>query len=95
MGLFTRAWSSVVSVGLLAGIVVAEPMSYQGSLEDNGGPANGEYDLEFRLYDSGANPVTGPVELDDVEVVDGLFSVEIDFPDGVFDAFAVAAQCAG
>ncbi|MCA9275763.1 MAG: hypothetical protein KDA29_07040 [Phycisphaerales bacterium] len=37
---------------VLATIAHAEPFTYQGSLNDNGAPANGEYDLIFRLYDA-------------------------------------------
>lgn len=87
MSLLIRVLSSVVAMGLFVCVAGAEPMSYQGSLQDNGQPANGLYDLEFRLYDSSATPVTAPVEMHDVEVIDGLFYVEINFPDGVFEAF--------
>lgn len=52
--------------------------SYQGSLEDGGNPANGHYDFEFRLLNSGLLPL-GVNLLDDVEVAQGVFTVQLDF----------------
>ncbi len=56
--------------------------TYQGHLKDGGSPANGAYDFEFFLYDSeevAAASIAGPVVVEDVQVTDGLFAVEIDF----------------
>ena len=68
-----------------AGIVLAEPITYQGTLEDTGKPANGMYDMRFTIADA---PVLGFalewIDIDDVEVVDGLFEVELDFNDTLF-----------
>jgi hypothetical protein len=61
--------------------------TYQGRLSDGGQPANGQYDLQFRL-------TTGPIEANYVglqvnqayvPVTNGLFTVVLDFGDGVFD----------
>lgn len=57
--------------------------TYQGRLLDGGAGANGSYDLLFRLYD-GADPATAAqistdLELEDVDVSGGLFTVEVDF----------------
>jgi len=55
--------------------------TYQGRLNDNGQPANGTYDLRFKLYDStnqSAN-VIGPVEFPGMRVTNGLFTVNLDF----------------
>lgn len=60
---------------------VGTAFTYQGRLTDNGNPANGEYDFVFELYDAeveGAK-VGQTVSLDDVDVVDGYFSVQLDF----------------
>ena len=45
---------------LCASAVLAQTtaFSYQGKLTDTGNPANGNYDLEFRLFDT-ATPGTG------------------------------------
>ena len=59
---------------------------YQGCLNDTGGPANGNYDLQFTLYDAATNgnspgtTVTNPA----TGVTNGLFTVTLDFGTGVF-----------
>jgi hypothetical protein len=55
--------------------------TYQGRLADAGNPANGLYDFRFVLFDSpaGGAPIGPVVTRDDVVVVDGLFTVGIDF----------------
>ena len=70
----------------------AQPVStgwtYQGQLKDAGAPADGDYDMIFVLYDaaSGGSRVGPPLRFDGgagnpppVAVVDGLFTVELDF----------------
>lgn len=54
-------------------------LSYQGSLEDAGQPANGTYDLQFTLQDTAGGTIGSPVLRDDVAVVNGVFTVELDF----------------
>ena len=55
--------------------------TYQGRLTDDGAPANGTYDLEFKLFiDTGGAGQTGPtLPVADVQVVEGLFTVQLDF----------------
>jgi hypothetical protein len=55
--------------------------TYQGFLRENGQPANGQYDLRFALYDSanGGSQIGDLVFVEDVNVADGLFTVEVDF----------------
>lgn len=56
--------------------------TYQGRLSENGQPANGVYDLEFKLY-GGPNQlyfvIGSPVVMEDVQVTNGLFTVKLDF----------------
>jgi hypothetical protein len=54
--------------------------TYQGFLKDNNNPANARYNLRFTLYDAetGGNQIGNPV-VKDVEITNGLFTVEIDF----------------
>jgi hypothetical protein len=76
-----------IGLVLAAGLAQAEPFVFQGTLNDNGAPANGMYDFQFVLYDalSEGNQV-GPFNtLDDVEVIDGAFTVELDFGNDAFD----------
>jgi len=55
--------------------------TYQGFLKDNNNPANGTYDLKFTLYDAatGGNQIGNSVVFDDLEITNGLFTVEVDF----------------
>lgn len=80
-----------VAAGAVAGDARAnEPastaFSYQGQLTQNGMPADGAYEFEFRLYDAqaGGNTVAsipGPYAAD---VTNGLFTVRLDFGPAAF-----------
>jgi hypothetical protein len=65
---------------------LSDVFTYQGQLIDGGSPANGNYDLRFRLYSEiGGGGQVGPnVEKDSVPVQSGLFTVTIDFGNGIF-----------
>ena len=67
-------------------VPVGTQFSYQGRLEDNQVPATGLYDFEFRLFDalSGGTQIGLPLQLNDIPVEDGTFSVELDFGAGAF-----------
>src|SRR6266536_5380418 len=59
--------------------------TYQGKLNDGGNPANGNYDLQFKLYDA----LTGGTQIGvrtrpDVPVTGGVFTVQLDFAVGAF-----------
>ena len=59
--------------------------SYQGRLTENGQPANGIFDFQFRLLDaeSGGNPVGTTQYKEDVAVSKGLFTIpQLDFGNG-------------
>jgi len=60
---------------------------YNGILIQNGVTIYGTYDFEFVLYDSpnDVNLAAMPVFIEDVNVIDGHYSVEMDFGSGVFD----------
>ena len=76
----------VSSIAIGGTVAVGSQFSYQGQLKDNGAPANGLYDMRFRIYSGltgGAE--LGTMDIDDVEVTNGLFSVALDFGDALFD----------
>ena len=60
--------------------------TYQGHLEDGGGPANGLYDIRFYLFDDAVagSQVAPYITLQDVSVTEGLFTVTLDYGN-VFD----------
>ena len=82
---------------------VSTGWTYQGQLKDAGAPAGGDYDMIFVLYDAanGGNRVGPTLSFDGrignpppVTVVDGLFSVELDFRAGIFTGDALWLQVA-
>ena len=83
----------ILTLGLLVWSVEvngAAPMgtvfSYQGRLLDTNSPADGLYDFQFKLYDVnvGGSPLGSDVNKPDVEVIDGYFTVELDFGSSKF-----------
>jgi hypothetical protein len=75
--------------------------TYQGQFKDGGTPANGQYDLQFTLFDaaSSGNQVGSTVEVLNQTVTDGLFTVQLDFGTSAFPGDArwleIAARVAG
>jgi hypothetical protein len=91
----------VLAQGPNLGDSVGTAFTYQGRLMDNGDPATGSYDFQFDLYD---DPISGSrvgstVYVDDKEVSEGLFTVQLDFERGVFSGEAryleIAVRAAG
>jgi hypothetical protein len=71
---------------VMMALACAQPFTYQGLLKQNGTPANGNYQMTFRLYDvASGGTALGTVVLDSVSVVNGLFTVELNFPASVWD----------
>ncbi len=68
----------------------AEPIgtafTYQGRLIDANDVADGLYDFQFKLFDSvtDGNQLDGDVNVPDMDVIDGYFTLELDFDSGVF-----------
>jgi hypothetical protein len=83
-----------ILLGGLASAAAQSPLgneiTYQGQLNDAGVLADGDYDFVFRLYDAdtGGGQVSGDVTVDDWPVVDGLFTLQLDFGAGAFDGDA-------
>src|SRR5206468_1347449 len=86
-------------LGLLAAAIVFVAASanahitqftYQGKIADTGSPVTGQYDFQFKLFDTatvGAGTQQGStVTVSNVTVTAGIFTVQIDFGAGVFPA---------
>ena len=91
----------VAAALLICGPTIAEAplgsgFTYQGNLERFGWPLNDTADFEFTLFDAeiDGNPVGDVVTVADVQVVDGLFTVTIDFGADVFDGEALWLEIA-
>lgn len=95
VALATMACAAVLTtcVAVHAESPLGTAFTYQGRLEQSGVPVDGEdaADLRFTLYDgadSGANQIAGPLTFQGVDIVDGLFVVEVDFGVGAFNGDA-------
>ena len=78
--------------GILGGSARAQTtiFTYQGRLTDAAVPANGTYEMRFDLFADpiGGMPPTPPLAshtIPDVPVSNGVFTVDLDFGDDVFD----------
>ena len=69
------------ALGSIAQTPVGNAFTYQGKLTEGGAPANGQYDLTFRLYTApnALFAIGNPVALENVPVTGGLFTVPLDF----------------
>ncbi len=75
----------LITAALLAASASAQPLStaftFQGQLSGSGAPANGTYDVRFRLYDAltAGNQIGPTLCTDNVAVANGLFTTQLDF----------------
>lgn len=70
----------LVALGAAASLGQASPWTYQGTLNDGGQPASGNYDMRVTVFDAnGTRAMAAPVTLYDVPVSKGGFSVDVDF----------------
>ena len=82
--------SALASLVLFAGNLVANPLgsafTYQGRLDAGGSPANGNYDLQFAVFDAstGGSQLGSSLTNAATVVSNGLFTVPLDFGAGVF-----------
>src|SRR5262245_3875281 len=62
--------------------------TYQGTLGDNGNPANGQYDFQFGVFDTAlvgtGTQIGSSVTVTSVDVTAGVFIVDLDFGASVF-----------
>ena len=84
----------VLTLVWLVGFAEATPMgtvfTYQGRLMDLDQPANGLYDFLFKIYNepNGVGYNIPSNNLNDIDVIDGYFTVELDFGSNVFNGNA-------
>ncbi|NIP27849.1 MAG: hypothetical protein GWN67_27280 [Phycisphaerae bacterium] len=86
----------VVLLGLMAfmagpaqTVAMETAFTYQGRLMDANAPADGTYDFQFRLYNTNdpcvGNQQGSTVEVNDLDVINGYFTAELDFGSDVFN----------
>lgn len=78
--------AAVLSSATAHAAIIGSAFTYQGSLSEGGVAPTAPYDLRFTLWDalSAGTQIAGTVTLDDVQVVSGVFSVELDFGNSAF-----------
>lgn len=73
-------FAGLISTAAFAQAPITTAFAYQGRLNVNGSPANGQYDFRFQLSDA---PTLGFLlatqDIENVQVTNGLFTVQLDF----------------
>ncbi|QOJ14760.1 MAG: tail fiber domain-containing protein [Planctomycetia bacterium] len=71
----------LLALPALAQAPLATAFTYQGRLDDGGAPANGSFDLRFRLFDdaAGGAQIGATICADNVAVAAGTFATPLDF----------------
>jgi hypothetical protein len=93
----------VVGAGVLPAAPVDAGFTYQGKLVDSGAAVNGAVDMFVGVYDAaeGGTQIGETLHLEDVEIVQGVFHVTLEIPEGTFTGedrwleFAVQTPGAG
>lgn len=87
-GMMRNPTATVENCTILQTAPAVSGFSYQGTLHDGQEPANGLYDLRFRLWDAatGGSQQGAALTLDDVSVNEGVFNVRLDFGPTAFSA---------
>lgn len=82
--------TALAAIACLAAAAHADPITYQGLLQEAGQPANGNYDVRFTLWDDaipGApDNLLQTITVGSVPVTNGVFTAQLDFGD-VFNGF--------
>lgn len=92
--------SSQAEPGVAASSPVSAAFTYQGQLKKGGAPVTANCSMAFRLYDqaSGGSQV-GSTVASEVPVLNGLFTVQLNFGDAAFSGDArwlgIQVQCPG
>ncbi len=93
LGTFGQAWTEparsldTINRVTLSGVVTSK-INYQGRLADvDGNPMSGSYNLVFQLWDAadGGNQIDSDIVKNAVPVNNGLFTVELDVSQSVFN----------
>jgi hypothetical protein len=79
---------TLLGLGLLGlssiAAAVGTAISYQGTLEELGLPAAGSYDFTFQLKNTGGANIGAAIVREDLNVVGGVFTTQLDFGSGAF-----------
>lgn len=78
------------SYEITATIPTGTMFTYQGRLIDSNKSADGQYDFQFKLYDSLLTGMQSgnTIDINNLDVIDGYFTTELDFGSDVFNGDA-------
>lgn len=78
---------AIVTSAAEAGTPQSTLFTYQGKLSANGQPANGNFDMTFRLYDAetSGSPVGNAYFASQYPVANGMFTIDLGFPGVTFN----------
>ena len=84
--LFSLALFFVLAFGFSTVQAQTTAFNFQGRLNDGSNPANGRYDLQFKLYDAiaGGNQVGTTLNKPNLMLSNGVFSTQLDFGGSIF-----------
>lgn len=70
------------------GFAQTTAFNFQGRLNDGSSPANGRYDMQFKLFDAitGGNQVGPAVSQLNLSIINGVFSTQLDFGAAAFQS---------
>ena len=94
----TRSLTAAPSTQEIPGVPLSSAFTYQGRLDDGAGAVNANCDLSFDLFnDATGGEFLGTSDQSNVPVVNGLFTVALDFGTNHFEGEArwldVAVRC--
>jgi hypothetical protein len=78
--------SAAVCIFCVSAQAQTTAFNFQGRLNDGNNPANGRYDLQFKLFDAiaGGNQVGATVDRPNLLLINGVFSTTLDFGSAAF-----------
>jgi hypothetical protein len=82
--MFVRILAFTALLFSAAAFAIGTAFTYQGTLEEGGALANGSYDLQFRVLNSGGGQVGNVIVQENVAVIAGVFTAQLDFGSGAF-----------
>jgi hypothetical protein len=85
--IFKRIAMMFLLTALAAGLAHAQgtAFTYQGRLTDGGNPADGMYDMQFKLFDVNNIQQGQTISFSSVQATNGVFKVDLDFGSATFD----------
>ena len=79
--------ATIILLAVVSAMAQTTAFNFQGRLNDGNAPANGKYDLQFKLFDApaGGNQTGSTVAKSGLTLVNGVFSTPLDFGAAAFD----------